>query len=30
MEGLAHFPATENPERFVSYLVQAVDHVNGV
>ena len=27
MEGLGHFPATENPERFVSYLSVAVDWV---
>ncbi|RKK85021.1 hypothetical protein BFJ69_g1720 [Fusarium oxysporum] len=27
MEGLGHFPATENPSRFVRYLAQAVDYV---
>lgn len=27
MEGLGHFPATENPERFVVYLAEAVDDV---
>ncbi|KAF2020456.1 alpha/beta-hydrolase [Aaosphaeria arxii CBS 175.79] len=30
MEGLGHFPATENPERFVGYLVEAVEHVQRV
>lgn len=27
MEGLGHFPATENPARFVGYLTDAVDQV---
>ncbi|KAI9733401.1 MAG: hypothetical protein M1834_003485 [Cirrosporium novae-zelandiae] len=27
MEGLGHFPATENPEKFVGYLVEAIDHI---
>ncbi|CAG9984543.1 unnamed protein product [Clonostachys byssicola] len=27
MEGLGHFPATENPQRFTRYLVEAVDSV---
>ncbi|KAJ1324657.1 3-oxoadipate enol-lactonase [Microdochium nivale] len=27
MEGLGHFPATENPQRFVSYLTEAVDYI---
>jgi pimeloyl-ACP methyl ester carboxylesterase len=27
MEGLGHFPATENPARFVTYLAEAVDFI---
>ena len=27
MKGLGHFPATENPKRFVQYLLEAVDFV---
>ena len=29
MKGLGHFPATENPQRFVGYLSKAVDCVLG-
>jgi len=28
MNGLGHFPATENPKTFVGYLIEAIDHVN--
>ncbi|KAK1922506.1 Alpha/Beta hydrolase protein [Papiliotrema laurentii] len=28
MEGLGHFPATENPRKFTTYLLEAIDHVN--
>lgn len=27
MEGLGHFPATENPARFVPYLIEAIEHI---
>jgi pimeloyl-ACP methyl ester carboxylesterase len=27
MQGLGHFPATENPARFISYLIEAIDHI---
>ena len=27
MAGLGHFPATENPEQFLPYLVKAIDHI---
>ncbi|TDZ41020.1 hypothetical protein CTRI78_v010010 [Colletotrichum trifolii] len=27
MSGLGHFPAAENPRRFVGYLLGAIDHV---
>lgn len=27
MEGLGHFPATENPDRFVPYLMEAVQWI---
>jgi hypothetical protein len=27
MEGLGHFPATEDPPKFVGYLLGAIDHV---
>jgi len=27
MEGLGHFPATENPEKFVPYLLDAIDWI---
>lgn len=27
MQGLGHFPATENPQRFASYLAKAVDFI---
>ncbi|KAH7016677.1 alpha/beta hydrolase fold family protein [Ilyonectria destructans] len=27
MLGLGHFPATENPDRFVSYLLEAIDFI---
>lgn len=30
MEGLGHFPATENPSRFVPYLLEAVEHIQKV
>lgn len=29
MEGLGHFPATENPELFVTHLLDAISFVNG-
>ncbi|PSK33940.1 hypothetical protein B9Z65_8266 [Elsinoe australis] len=29
MEGLGHFPATENPKVFVKYLIEAIDHIVG-
>ena len=29
MEGLGHFPATENPGRFVEYLLEGIDFVAG-
>lgn len=28
MDGLGHFPATENPAKFTSYLLEAIEHVN--
>jgi pimeloyl-ACP methyl ester carboxylesterase len=27
MKGLGHFPATENPQKFVGYLTEAIDYV---
>jgi pimeloyl-ACP methyl ester carboxylesterase len=30
MEGLGHFPATENPGRFVPYLVEAIEFIQEV
>lgn len=27
MEGLGHFPATENPAKFVPYLLTAIEHI---
>ena len=27
MPGLGHFPAVENPERFVPHLIEAIDHI---
>lgn len=27
MEGLGHFPATENPQRFVPYLMEAIEWI---
>lgn len=27
MPGLGHFPATENPKRFVPFLIEAIDHI---
>ncbi|KAK8226673.1 Alpha/Beta hydrolase protein [Phyllosticta capitalensis] len=27
MEGLGHFPATENPQRFIPYLIEAIDWI---
>lgn len=30
MEGLGHFPATENPRRFVPYLIEAIEHIQSV
>jgi pimeloyl-ACP methyl ester carboxylesterase len=27
MEGLGHFPATENPTQFLPYLIKALDHI---
>ncbi|KAI9710142.1 MAG: hypothetical protein M1820_002944 [Bogoriella megaspora] len=27
MPGLGHFPATENPQRFVPYLLEAIEHI---
>lgn len=27
MEGLGHFPATENPKKFVPYLIEAVEWI---
>ena len=27
MEGLGHFPITENPEKFMPYLLRALDHI---
>ena len=27
MPGLGHFPATENPKRFVPFLIEAVEHI---
>lgn len=27
MEGLGHFPATENPQRFVPYLIEAIEWI---
>ena len=30
MPGLGHFPATENPRRFVPFLLEAVEHIQSV
>jgi pimeloyl-ACP methyl ester carboxylesterase len=30
MPGLGHFPATENPAKFVPYLIEAIDHIQKV
>lgn len=30
MPGLGHFPATENPAKFVPYLLEAIDHIQKV
>ena len=30
MPGLGHFPATENPEKFIPYLIEAIDHIQKV
>ncbi len=27
MSGLGHFPATENPKKFVGYLLEAIEHI---
>jgi pimeloyl-ACP methyl ester carboxylesterase len=27
MEGLGHFPATENPAKFVPHLLEAIEHI---
>jgi pimeloyl-ACP methyl ester carboxylesterase len=27
MKGLGHFPATEDPTRFLPYLMKALDHI---
>lgn len=27
MKGLGHFPATENPKRFVPYLIEAIEWI---
>ncbi len=27
MPGLGHFPATENPSRFVPHLLEAIEHI---
>lgn len=27
MPGLGHFPATENPKRFVPFLIEAIKHI---
>jgi pimeloyl-ACP methyl ester carboxylesterase len=30
MPGLGHFPATENPAKFVPYLIEAIEHIQKV
>jgi pimeloyl-ACP methyl ester carboxylesterase len=30
MPGLGHFPATENPARFMPHLIEAIDHIQKV
>ena len=29
MEGLGHFPATENPKRFIPHLTEAIEWIHG-
>jgi pimeloyl-ACP methyl ester carboxylesterase len=30
MPGLGHFPATENPQKFVPHLIEAIDYIQQV
>jgi pimeloyl-ACP methyl ester carboxylesterase len=30
MPGLGHFPATENPAKFVPHLIEAIEHIQEV